>query len=88
MNGRLAKTGDVDGFGVSLTRGQSLVASVEVERHLGSPMDAVLQVTSQEGLVLGVKNDDDVGRDPRIVFEAPGRRNIYRSPLRLSDQAR
>ena len=33
-------------------------------------MDAVLQVVSQEGLVLA-QNDDDVGRDPRIVFEAP-----------------
>ena len=70
VNGRLAKAGDVDGFGVSLTRGQSLVASVEAERHLGSPMDAVLQVVSPEGLVLA-QNDDDVGRDPAIVFEAP-----------------
>ena len=70
VNGRLAKTGDVDGFGVSLTRGQALVASVEAERHLGSPMDAVLQVVSHDGLVLA-QNDDDVGRDPRIVFEAP-----------------
>jgi hypothetical protein len=70
VSGRLAKTGDVDGFAVSLTRGQCLVASVEAERPLGSPMDAVLQVVSQEGLVLA-QNDDDIGRDPRIVFEAP-----------------
>jgi hypothetical protein len=69
VNGRLAKAGDVDGFGVSLTRGQSLVASIEAERPFGSPMDAVLQVVSQDGLVLA-QNDDDVGRDPRIVFEA------------------
>ena len=70
VNGRLAKAGDVDGFAVSLTRGQTLVASLEAERPLGSPMDAVLQVVSPEGLVLA-QNDDDVGRDPRIVFEAP-----------------
>jgi hypothetical protein len=70
VNGRLAKAGDVDGFKVNLTRDQTLVASVEAERHLGSPMDAVLQVVSAEGLVLA-QNDDDVGRDPRIIFEAP-----------------
>ncbi len=70
VNGRLARAGDVDGFAVALTRSQSLVASLEAERPLGSPMDAVLQVVSQEGSVLA-QNDDDVGRDPRIVFEAP-----------------
>jgi hypothetical protein len=70
VNGRLARPGDVDGFAVTLTRDQSLVASLEAERHLGSPMDAVLQVASQDGFVLA-QNDDDVGRDPRIVFEAP-----------------
>ena len=68
VTGRLARTGDVDGFGLDLKRGQSLVASVEAERHLGSPMDAVLQVVSPEGSVLA-QNDDDIGPDPRIVFE-------------------
>ncbi len=70
VNGRLARAGDVDGFAVNLTRGQTLVADIEAARHLGSPMDAVLQVVSAEGFVLA-QNDDDVGRDPRIVFEAP-----------------
>ena len=60
----------MDGFAVALTRGQTLVASLEAERHLGSPMDAVLQVVSPDGFVLA-QNDDDIGRDPRIVFEAP-----------------
>lgn len=70
VNGRLARAGDVDAFAVNLSRGQTLVASVEAARHLGSPMDAVLQVVSTDGFVLS-QNDDDVGRDPRIVFEAP-----------------
>jgi hypothetical protein len=70
LNGRLSKTGDVDGFAVNLNRGQTLVASLEAARHLGSPMDAVLQVVSTDGFVLA-QNDDDVGRDPRIIFEAP-----------------
>jgi hypothetical protein len=70
VSGRLAKAGDVDGFAVALKRGQSLVASLEAARPFGSPMDAVLQVVSREGIVLA-QNDDDVGRDPRIIFEVP-----------------
>lgn len=70
VNGRLAKAGDVDGFAVSLERGQTMVASVEAAGRLGSPMDAVLQVVSPEGSVLA-QNDDDVGSDPRIIFEVP-----------------
>ena len=46
------------------------MADLEANRHLGSPMDAVLQVVSADGFVLA-QNDDAVGRDPRIVFEAP-----------------
>ena len=72
VNGRLAKRGDVDGYSVSLDQGQRLVADLEANRHLGSPMDAVLQVVSPAGFVLA-QNDDAVGRDPRIVFEAPAR---------------
>ncbi len=72
VNGRLAQSGDVDGFSVRLDRGQSLVADLEANRHLGSPMDAVLQVVSAAGFVLA-QNDDAVGRDSRIIFEAPAR---------------
>jgi len=72
VNGRLSRLGDVDGYSVSLDRGQRLVADVEANRHLGSPMDAVLQVVSAAGFVLA-QNDDAVGRDPRIIFEAPAR---------------
>jgi len=49
VNGRLAKTGDVDGYVVRLKKGQRLVASMEANRRLGSPMDGVLQVASAEG---------------------------------------
>ena len=69
VNGRLAKAGDVDAFAINLNRGQTLVASLEAERHIGSPMDAILQVVSTDGFVFA-QNDDDVGRDPRIIFEA------------------
>ena len=70
VNGRLARGGDVDGYSVMLGKGQTLVADLEANRHLGAPMDAVLQVVSASGFVLA-QNDDAVGRDPRIVFEAP-----------------
>jgi hypothetical protein len=72
INGRLSPSGDVDGYSVSLDRGQRLVADLEANRHLGSPMDAVLQVVSAAGFVLA-QNDDAVGRDPRIIFDAPAR---------------
>jgi hypothetical protein len=70
VNGRLSKSGDVDGYSVKLERGQKLAADLEADRYLGSPMDAVLQIVSAEGFVLA-QNNDTIGRDPRIVFEAP-----------------
>jgi hypothetical protein len=70
VNGRLGKSGDVDGFAVPLTRGQTLVVDLEANRHLGSPMDAVLQIASSSGIVLA-QNDDAGSRDPRLVFQSP-----------------
>ncbi len=70
IDGRLAQSGDVDGFAVRLTRGQTLVASLEANRRLGSPMDGVLQVVSPEGVVVA-QNDDDHENDPQVVFVAP-----------------
>ncbi len=70
VNGRFGKNGDVDSFRVTLKKGQTLVASMEANRHLGSPMDGVLQVASAEGFVLA-QIDDEHDRDPQIVFEAP-----------------
>jgi Bacterial pre-peptidase C-terminal domain len=70
VNGRLARNGDVDGFRFALKKGQTLVAMMEANRRLASPMDGVLQVASSDGFVLA-QNDDDLDRDPRIAFEAP-----------------
>jgi hypothetical protein len=70
INGRLERDGDVDGFAVDLRRGETLVASLEANRRLGSPMDGVLQVATPDGFVLA-HNDDDHERDPQLVFEAP-----------------
>jgi len=69
VNGVLQENGDVDGFAVSLDVGQTLVASVDANTRLGSPMDAILQVASTDGFVLA-ENHDDVGLDPRLAFTA------------------
>lgn len=70
VNGRLQKAGDVDCFAVTLKKGQTLVASVEANRTLKSPMDAVLQVVSADGFVLE-QNHDYYDLDPHVVFAAP-----------------
>lgn len=69
VDGRLAKSGDVDGYAVTLSKGQTLVASLAGHR-LGSPMDAVLQIVSPEGFVLQ-QNDDEAGLDPQLRFDVP-----------------
>jgi hypothetical protein len=70
VNGRLAKNGDVDCYAVRLKKGQTLVAAVEANITLRSPMDGVLQVLSPGGFVLAQSNDvRDL--DPRLVFTAP-----------------
>jgi len=70
VNGRLEKPGDVDCFAVQLSKGQTLVASLEANRTLASPMDGVLQVLSADGFVLE-QNNDFHGLDPRVVFTVP-----------------
>ena len=69
VNGVLQANGDVDAFAVSLDSGQTLVAAVDAHTRLGSPMDAILQVASTDGLVLA-ENHDDIGLDPRLTFTA------------------
>jgi hypothetical protein len=70
VNGRLEKPGDVDCYALKLTKGQTLVASLEAHRTLGSPMDALLQVLSADGFVLE-ENNDFHGLDPQVVFTVP-----------------
>lgn len=70
VSGKLQRSGDVDSFRLPLKQGQRLVASVEANRLLRSPMDAVLQVCTADGFVLD-QNDDARGIDPLLVFTAP-----------------
>ena len=70
VNGRLGRSGDVDGFSVPLRKGQTLVAALEANRRLGAPLDGLLQVVSAAGFVLAA-NDDGPDRDPLLVFTVP-----------------
>ena len=69
VNGKLEKGGDVDCFAVQLKKGQTLVASLEANHTLRSPMDGMLQVLSADGFVLE-ENNDVHGLDPQIAFTA------------------
>lgn len=69
VNGKLESGADVDAFVMTLEQGQVLVASIDANRRLGSPMDAILQVVTPDGFVLA-ENHDDVGLDPRVAYTA------------------
>ncbi len=68
INGVLNKKGDVDCFRVKMRAGQTLVAVLAGNSQFGSPLDAILQVASEDGIVLA-ENHDAVGLDPRLVFQ-------------------
>ena len=69
INGRLDKVGDVDSFGVTLKRGQTLIAWVEAY-VLASTFDGMLRIVDAEGNELAFNHD---GRtlDPLLTWEAP-----------------
>ncbi|MBP3957103.1 PPC domain-containing protein [Gemmata sp. G18] len=69
INGRLEKSGDVDCFAVPLKKGQTLVASLQANRVLNSPMDGMLQILSADGFVVE-ENNDFHGLDPQLAFTA------------------
>lgn len=69
VHGRLEKNGDIDGFLVKVPAGSTLIARLEANRHLGSPMDGTLQIVDKKGFVLA-HNDDARGVDPEITWKA------------------
>ena len=70
MNGKLEKSGDVDCFAVTAKKGQTLVADLEANRSLKSPMDSVVQILMPDGGVL-TQSNDEIGLDSRATFTAP-----------------
>ncbi len=69
VDGVLEKSGEVDGFAVKLSAGQTLVAVVDANTTFGSPMDAILQVALPDGTVID-ENHDFRGLDPGLAFTA------------------
>ena len=70
LNGKLARRGDVDTFSVQLAKGQTLVAEVDANRTLESPVDCLLEIATTSGFVQA-RNEDHQGLDPRLTFVAP-----------------
>jgi hypothetical protein len=70
VNGVLHTTGEVDLFSIDLDADQMLVASVQANRELASPMDGVLQLLDPDGTVVA-SNDDDHANDPLAMLTAP-----------------
>ncbi len=70
VNGVLHKSGEVDTFAVSLSAGETLIASVDANSTFESPMDSVLQILDAEGFVIS-QNDDDHGVDSLLSFQSP-----------------
>ena len=67
VNGVLHQRAEVDAFAINLNQGETLTAAVAANHRLGSPMDAILQLTTRDGTVLA-ENHDTVGLDPRLQF--------------------
>ncbi len=71
IDGRLTRTNEVDAYAVSLRAGEALSAKLVAADVLGSPMDAVMQLTDATGRYVLLQNDDNPGLDPSLVFHAP-----------------
>lgn len=69
ITGKLQKANDVDVFAIPVAAGQTLVASFIANEILGSPMDAVLQICTENGTVLAQEHDSR-GLDPQLAFTA------------------
>lgn len=69
IHGVFAKRGDVDHYAVTLEQGQQIVAGIDSEYLLSSPVDASIQLLDAKGFVLA-ENLDHFGLDPRLEFTA------------------
>ncbi len=70
VNGVLSKRGDVDTYSLLLVKGQNLVATVDAEQMLHSPVDANLQLLDSDGFLLE-ESLDHFGLDPSMEWIAP-----------------
>ncbi|HND52329.1 MAG TPA: pre-peptidase C-terminal domain-containing protein, partial [Pirellulaceae bacterium] len=64
INGRIGKAGDVDSYAIRLTAGQKIVASLQANNLLNSPMDGVIQFAQLEGYVAPSNSAAPAGNAP------------------------
>jgi hypothetical protein len=69
-HGILQKAGDVDCYRVTLTQGQTFVATLDAHTRLGSPLDGLLQIVGPHGFVVAQNDDSARGNDPLVEFRA------------------
>ncbi len=67
VNGKLSESADTDVYSIKVPAGRTLVASVDANWRLGSPVDPVMQLLTEDGVVL-TQIDDDRGFDPQIAW--------------------
>jgi len=70
VSGRLQSASDIDVFRFNATRGETYLFKLE-GRELGSPIDAVLELTDEPGKSLVRADDTDKRRDPELNWKAP-----------------
>ncbi len=70
INGKLNPAGDVDHFAIEAKKGQTIVASLQANTILRSPMDGLLQLLDANGFVVA-ENNDVHGLDPEIAYTVP-----------------
>lgn len=74
--GKLAKSGEIDTYKISVRSGQKLVATVIANQWLQSPMDAILQLSDENGNVIA-QQDDSRGLDPELIHDVREDGELY-----------
>src|SRR6185503_11498547 len=70
VSGHIDPPGDVDRFGLTLKKGETIVLSVEARKYQ-SPLDPVLTVRDGGGRVVAESDDRGENPDPALDFTAP-----------------
>jgi hypothetical protein len=70
ISGRLAATGDRDVYRFSAKGGETVLFQLD-GRRLGSPIDAILEITDEAGKSLVRTDDVKQKRDPELSWKAP-----------------
>ncbi len=76
VNGVIEGRGDVDGFRIDVKAGSLVVASVQANQGLQSPVDMVMQFVDERGNVIAT-NHDYHGLDPMITWTSDRDRTVF-----------